>query len=53
MKIRVGGDHIADIDADAKSDAHSGRCITIVIRYKTLHLRRAADGAIDAIEHNQ
>jgi hypothetical protein len=53
MKISAGGDHIANIDTDAKADASRRRGVGIVIRHKPLHLDRAADGAVDTVEHDQ
>ena len=45
--------HIAYIDADAKTDGSIGRLITVVDRHLLLHFGRTAHCSLDAVEHDE
>jgi hypothetical protein len=53
MQVRAIGYHVTDVDPNAKSDGPIGRLIGIVFGHVLLHLDRAADGPVEAIEPNE
>ena len=47
------GNHIANVDPDAKSDGPIGRLVTIMVGHLLLHLHGTAHCSIDAVEHDE
>ena len=53
MQIRAIGNHVADIDADAKPDSPVRGLIIIIIGHTLLHVDRATYSAVDAVERDE
>jgi hypothetical protein len=53
MKVRTISDHIAEVDASAKSDRPIGSVGAIVVGYLPLNADCTAHGPVDAIEHDE
>jgi hypothetical protein len=53
MQVGAIGKHVANVDADTKSDGAIGRLIAIVVRHPFLHVDSAAHSPVDAVEHDE
>lgn len=53
MKVSPLGNHVADIDGDAKTDGPIGRLVAIIFGHLPLHFHGTLHGAVNAVEHDE
>ncbi len=53
MEVGALGDHVADVDSDAKADGPIGGLVAVIVGRLPLHFYRTLHRTIDAVEDDK